>query len=93
MFVNAKTATAPGAFACALVGENETFEYRRQHGDGHWIWLKNRTIGRYQRDGETFVEGMLTDITEHKRLEERLRQAGKGTVLGLSTCSGVVLTA
>jgi two-component system cell cycle sensor histidine kinase/response regulator CckA len=65
------------AFERLLAGENETFEYRRQHADGRWVWLKNRTIGRYERDGETYVDGVLTDITEHKRLEESMRQAQK----------------
>jgi PAS domain S-box-containing protein len=65
------------AFERALRGESETFEYRRLHKDGHWVWLRNRTIRHYEQDGVVHCDGMLTDITEHKRLEGSLQQAQK----------------
>jgi PAS domain S-box-containing protein len=65
------------AFARSLRGESPTFEYRRKHKDGHWVWLRNRTIGRYEVEGITYCDGVLTDITEHKRLQDSLQQAQK----------------
>lgn len=48
-------------------------EYRIQRKDGRWIWLHDRAIGAYQRDGAWFTDGLFTDITERKRIEEALR--------------------
>jgi hypothetical protein len=39
--------------------------------------LRNRTIGRYEQDGLTYCDGVLTDITEHRQLEDSLHQAQK----------------
>jgi two-component system cell cycle sensor histidine kinase/response regulator CckA len=70
-------ARAREAFARAAVSGDATFEYRRRHKAGHWVWLRNRTIGSYQCGAESYCEGMLTDISEQKRLEDSLRQAQK----------------
>ncbi len=51
-------------------------EYRVRHAEGEWIWLLSR--GRVVAWDETGCArrmiGINTDITEHKRVEERLRQ-------------------
>jgi len=49
-------------------------EYRIEHRHGHWIWLHDRSIGAYEKDGVKCADGVFTDITERKRAEaERVR--------------------
>jgi len=49
-------------------------EYRIQDRDGRWHWLYDRFIGRQERDDETLIEGLATDITERKEAELALKQ-------------------
>ncbi|HTQ03284.1 MAG TPA: response regulator [Polyangiaceae bacterium] len=66
-------------------GQPFDLEYRLRHADGRWIWVRNRSTARYERDGVDYVEGMLSDITERKVLEESLRQAQKMEAIGQLT--------
>ena len=50
-------------------------EYRMRRKDGQWIWLQNRTPSTYLRDGARCADGLLSDITQRKRVEEALQQA------------------
>jgi PAS domain S-box-containing protein len=51
-------------------------EYRAQHKDGHWVWVLNRGIARWDAAGQVVrMAGSETDITERKRAEEELRNA------------------
>jgi len=50
-------------------------EYRFQRKDGEWVWLHDRATGTYERDGELYADGLFSDITEQKRLEEALKSA------------------
>lgn len=60
-----------------LAGETPFFEaeFRMRHKEGHWIWILDR--GRaIERDGDGRLIraiGSLTDITQRKEAEERLR--------------------
>lgn len=47
-------------------------EYRIQREDGKWIWLHDRSIATYERDGTMYADGLLSDITERKRADEEL---------------------
>ncbi len=49
-------------------------EYRFKRQDGRWIWIKNRSTGTYQEEGKLYADGLLTDITERKEIEERLKE-------------------
>jgi PAS domain S-box-containing protein len=53
-----------------------TMEYRLRRADGEYRWLLDRGTPRYLPDGRFagFI-GSCVDITEHKHLEARLRQA------------------
>ncbi len=79
----ARVVAALAAFAAE--GRPFELEYRLRHGDGRWIWVRNRSTARYERDGVRYVEGMLSDVTERKTLEESLCQAQKMEAIGQLT--------
>ncbi len=60
-----------------LFDKEEAFdvEYRICGKDGQWIWLHNRAPSTYVRDGTLCADGLLTEITQRKRVEEALQQA------------------
>ena len=74
------------AFA-ALTRDGTSFdvEYRRRRPDGSWRWLHNRATATFERDGEIYCEGMLTDVTERRQLEAELQQAQKMEAIGQLT--------
>jgi diguanylate cyclase (GGDEF)-like protein/PAS domain S-box-containing protein len=53
---------------------SQTFglEYRLRRKDGQWIWVLTKATGAYQREGEIYVDGVASDITERKLLEQQL---------------------
>lgn len=52
-------------------------EYRIQKKDGQWIWIHDRAVGTYRKGGLYHADGVFSDITERKRLEEALQHAHK----------------
>lgn len=50
-------------------------EYRIKRKDGNWIWLHNRAVTTYEKDGALYADGELSDITNRKRMEEELRKS------------------
>jgi PAS domain S-box-containing protein len=61
----------------ALFARNEPYdvEYRLQRKDGEWIWLHDRSVATYEKDGRRYADGLLSDITERRRMEQ---QVGEG---------------
>ncbi len=59
----------------ALFGEGRPFdaEFQVQHKDGRWIWVHDRAYRTDERDGIRYADGIFSDITERKRIEEALR--------------------
>ncbi|MBI2470459.1 MAG: diguanylate cyclase [Planctomycetes bacterium] len=57
----------------SLFTSNKAFniEYRLRRKDGIWIWVHDRAIRTDEKDGVLCAEGLLTDITEHKLVEQR----------------------
>ncbi len=64
-------------------GDRIDLEYRRKRGDGTYLWLRNRAYTSRRPNGEIFLEGIMTDVTERRQLEEALRQAQKMEAIGL----------
>lgn len=58
-----------------LFARNEVFdvEYRIQKKDGQWIWLHDRAITTYERNGVMYADGVFSDITERVRAQEELK--------------------
>ncbi|RLD55405.1 MAG: hypothetical protein DRJ01_16710, partial [Bacteroidetes bacterium] len=50
-------------------------EYRIQCKDGRWIWLRDRAISTYAKDGIQYADGIFTDITDRKKVEESIKQS------------------
>jgi PAS domain S-box-containing protein len=67
-----------------LFRENQPFdvEYRIQHRDGHWMWWHDRAMGIEGNQEERYAEGLLSDITERKQMEQQLRQKQKMEAIG-----------
>ena len=58
-------AVARAAFDAMFAGgKPTTIEYRWQHRDGRWLWLRERMIAAYPQDGVTCVDGMLILLEE-----------------------------
>jgi PAS domain S-box-containing protein len=49
-------------------------EYRIRRKDGTWIWLHDRSVTSYEQQGQSYADGVFSDITERKRMEEEIRQ-------------------
>jgi PAS domain S-box-containing protein len=50
-------------------GASFDVEYRMRHKSGRWIWIRDRAVSSYERDGVVYVTGVCTDITERKQAE------------------------
>lgn len=49
-------------------------QYRFRHGDGHWLWLEDRTwLVRDKQGRVTDIYGVLIDISAEKQLHEQIR--------------------
>jgi PAS domain S-box-containing protein len=59
------------------------FEHRIIHKDGSIRWVRNTPVSRYDNEGLlTAYDGLITDITRLKVLENQLRQAQKMEAVG-----------
>jgi PAS domain S-box-containing protein len=56
-------------------GEPYDVEYRMRRPDGSWLWLHERALKTYQRDGVWYADGISSDVTERKEAEERLKRS------------------
>ena len=67
-----------------LSGETvASFEHRIVHQDGSIRWVRNTPVSRYDSEGRLIAyDGLITDITRLKVLENQLRQAQKMEAVG-----------
>jgi len=54
------------------IGKLFDIEYRVQDAQGNWRWLRDRSTGHDVGNGEVLIEGLVTDITERKCVEDVL---------------------
>jgi PAS domain S-box-containing protein len=58
-------------------------QYRIQHRDGHWMWWHDRAVLVEDSPlSRRYAEGVLSDITEKKRLEEQFQHSQKMEEVG-----------
>ncbi|MCP4257786.1 MAG: PAS domain S-box protein [Planctomycetes bacterium] len=55
------------------VNKQLDIEYRVRRKDGQWLWIRDRSIGAYEKDGLKYADGVFTDINERKKAQETLR--------------------
>ena len=48
-------------------------EYRIQRKDGQWIWVQERAVSLYERDGIRYTYGLLSDVTQRKMMDDSSR--------------------
>ena len=53
-------------------GEPIDDEYRFERKDGQWVWLHSRAANVHERDGKRYRDGLVSDITERKRMEQKI---------------------
>jgi PAS domain S-box-containing protein len=55
----------------ALFAEGRPFdvECRVKRKDGEWIWVHDRALVTYEKNGIRYADGLLSDITERKKAE------------------------
>jgi PAS domain S-box-containing protein len=56
-------------------GEKFDVEYRIQRKDGAWIWVHDRAMRTYMKDGVKCVDGIFSDVTRRKNSEVALRES------------------
>jgi len=49
-------------------------QYRLQRRDGRWIWVHDRSMETYEKNGVTYADGIISDITEIKESELALQK-------------------
>jgi PAS domain S-box-containing protein len=62
--------------------QNFDIEYRIMRKNGELIWVSDRTGETHEKDGELYTDGVFSDITERKRMEEMLRRSERMAVIG-----------
>jgi PAS domain S-box-containing protein len=62
------------AVASAEGGKSFAVEYRIKDARGAWHWFLDRSTEVQTANGELLIEGLVTDITERKQIEDRNRQ-------------------
>jgi len=68
-----------------LRGESDAYEveYRIRHKDGHYLWYYDRgTLRKRDKDGKPlYLQGIVFDITESKKVEEKFKVLSERDVL------------
>ncbi len=63
------------SFLDLLNQQKRTYVYRFKHGDGHYIWLRDENIVRYDDSGEPIaIMGTAIDITKQKQAEQEVKK-------------------
>ncbi|MBI4564478.1 MAG: response regulator [Planctomycetes bacterium] len=57
-------------------------EYRVQRGDRKWVWLQDRAVATFEKEGALYASGLFSDVTEKRQLEDQFRQSQKMEAVG-----------
>jgi PAS domain S-box-containing protein len=63
-------------------GKKYDIEYRIRRKDRNWIWVQERAVATYERDGVLYADGVFSDITDRKRMEEELLKSRRLAAIG-----------
>ncbi len=69
-------------------GKPYDVECRVRRKSGEWIWVRDRAMTTYERDGIVYADGIISDVTARKRVEEGLRVQSK-TAQALAECNSL----
>ena len=60
----------------ALIENKQPYniEYRFKRRDGKWIYVHDRAMATYEKNGMKYADGLLSDITERKQAEEETKR-------------------
>jgi PAS domain S-box-containing protein len=61
--------------AIFIKGERYDVEYRYQKKRGEWIWVHDKAVTTYEKDGVKYCDGIFADITVKKTMEDELNKA------------------
>ena len=80
LFVESIHPDDAGAVLAAMEGlfrrdEAYNVECRVRRKTGEWIWVHDRALATYEKNGLRYADGILSDITGRKRNEEALRDS------------------
>jgi PAS domain S-box-containing protein len=64
-----------GFAALLATGKPFDVECRVRRKNGEWIWVHDRAVTTYEKDGIRCADGVISDITARKRAEEELYQS------------------
>lgn len=61
----------------ALFLQNAVFDvsYRVKNKAGEWLWLHERAVATYEKDGVYYADGVFSNITTQRQVEEALKQS------------------
>lgn len=48
-------------------------EYRIQKKDGKWLWIHDKAVATYTKDGKIYADGLFSDITKRKKTQKKLQ--------------------
>ncbi|HEV2426139.1 MAG TPA: PAS domain S-box protein [Terriglobia bacterium] len=68
-------------------------ECRIRRRDGEWIWIHDRALGTYEKNGVRYADGLLSDITQRKQAEAALQRSEDKYRSLISNIPDVVWTA
>lgn len=71
-------------------GTKFDIEFRARRKDGSWMWVRDRAITTYERDGIRCADGVLTDITAWKQASEELREKDRFMKTMLSALPDII---
>ena len=72
-------------------GREYSVEFRIERKDGRWIWVHERAISSYEKDGRHYTDGVVFDITERRQAFETIERLRGRTELILNSAGEGIL--